>query len=138
MFMGAGRGGGIYDSLNRSLSASQLGIIKILYPQHTNIVFKSHINQPDLYSCGVFAAAFATSLVLKRDPSNENYPIDTNNVCLTNSLRFHLAQTLETNTLSAFPATPSGIITFTNPASQKKIGQPRHRNLCNMEKLNKK
>ena len=69
----------IFDSLYQpcynSLSEQEKVFIQLRYPELSTRHIKSVTvqKQPDGASCGVYAAAFATSLILGRDPSTERY-----------------------------------------------------------------
>ncbi|XP_046397486.1 uncharacterized protein LOC124164279 [Ischnura elegans] len=66
----------VYDSLNsRSLSQPQEEYLKRLFPcrRRPPLVFEHVQSQPNGVDCGVFAAAFATSVAFGRDPVSELY-----------------------------------------------------------------
>ncbi|XP_031637004.1 uncharacterized protein LOC116349612 [Contarinia nasturtii] len=86
-------------------------IINIRYPNHRQRIFvKPATNQPDSISCGVFACANATSLLLNQDPSQYLLRLTTSrdptSTDSTTDLRYHLADIIETGQLSLFPSLP--------------------------------
>ncbi|KAL5246448.1 hypothetical protein ACI65C_013856 [Semiaphis heraclei] len=108
------------DAIGHWLSYHCIIILDILYPSKSNVVFKSVIKQPDGYSCGVFAIAFATSLKFGRNPSDECYIIDYNNmICKTWTLRNHLNNILVSTLLQPFPTHHSHVAQSTDILSLK-------------------
>lgn len=99
----------IYDSFNPvGIVTNIQKIIRVLYPSinvQTDIIMKplKHAQQSAV-SCGVFAAACATSLIFGKDPSNINFKI-----CYQDGenedrfLRQHLLNIVEYSQLSSFP-----------------------------------
>lgn len=88
----------IYDSLNfHSLTSEQVNIIDKLYPQLDKnlILFHQVQQQPNYNDCGVFAIAFATSLVCGSDPASTTYdhPL----------MRNHLIKMLKNLIIEHFP-----------------------------------
>ncbi|XP_043472427.1 uncharacterized protein LOC122505072 [Leptopilina heterotoma] len=77
----------IYDSLYNNLNELQNIYLSILFPHCPKIVFPFVQRQSNGIDCGVFAIAFATSIMLGKDP----YLTDCyqNNVCLNDE---HLEQ----------------------------------------------
>lgn len=133
----------MYDSLYHTLNDNLFEILDILYPSKSNVVFKSVIKQPDGYSCGVFAIAFATSLIFGRNPSDECYIIDYNNmICKTWTLRNHLNNILVSKLLQPFPTHHSHVAQSTDILSLKNkkikiiktktaIGRKKRRSIIN-------
>ena len=93
----------IYDSLCRCeytlISAEEKRYIHKRYPRITpaDILMQPVTKQPDQYSCGVYAAAFATAIALGRDPCYEKYSLD------ASKMRAHLARIVEQQQLLPFP-----------------------------------
>ena len=81
----------IYDSLCTLISAEEKRYIKKLYPRVTpeDIIMQPVTKQPGPYSCGVYAAAFATAIALGRDPCNEKFSLD------ASKMRTHLVTIIE-------------------------------------------
>lgn len=100
----------IYDSLNYdTISGRAKSILRLRYPQHTGIVFvRAATCQPDLRACGVFAAAYATTIILGQDPAT--YPLqlgtrrNPTNRDQTTDLRYHLTDIIANSRLSLFPS----------------------------------
>jgi len=93
----------VYDSLRGTtydkLHAKEKEYIRLRYPQinEYDIIFEKVQTQPDCTSCGIYAAAFATTVALKGNPSNEKYSSD------VQCMRRHLVKILESNKLLPFP-----------------------------------
>lgn len=63
----------------------------------TDISFEKVQTQPDGTSCGIYAAAFATDIVLGRNPCKEKYSND------VDSMRRHFFNIVASNELLPFP-----------------------------------
>lgn len=63
----------------------------------SDISFPQVQRQPDATSCGIYAAAFATDVVLGKNPCEEKYSND------VESMRRHFINIIVTNELSPFP-----------------------------------
>ena len=89
----------IYDSLCKYeytlISAEEKRYIEKRYPRVTPeaIIMQPVTKQLDPYSCGVYAAAFATAIALRRDPCNEKFSLD------ASRMRKHLINIIENRTL---------------------------------------
>ena len=104
----------VYDSLMQNrLKPKQLADARILYPllneKTGRIEFpKLQHRQTNSSSCGVFAAAYAVSVVLGKNPSTEQYQI--NNAYKEDEsmlLRTHLWKIIQEERLFAFPVSRS-------------------------------
>ena len=102
----------IYDSVMRShpskLHSVEKDYIRYRYPklQPHNILLVKVTQQLDSFSCGAYAMAFVTDIILKRNPSKVNY---TKNV---NVMRRHASRVFNLRELHAFPfKTPCNSIT---------------------------
>ncbi|XP_031629676.1 uncharacterized protein LOC116344956 [Contarinia nasturtii] len=100
----------IYDSLYYcNISPRCRSILRGRYGQNIRIVYiKPQTRQPDLRACGVFAAAYATTIVLGLDPRTYSLRLGNSrnpaNRDMTTDLRYHLADIIENNQLSPFPS----------------------------------
>lgn len=95
----------IYDSTNcMHLSSDTEYIIKQLYPNHRLIVPIPVLHcQMSGKSCGVFAIAFAVSLIFRQDPAKTRYCICYSHEDDALFLRGHLIHIIRTHQLSPFP-----------------------------------
>ena len=94
----------VYDSLPGTtydkLAAEEKEYICLRYPKITKydiVCEKVQIIQRDSISCGIYAAAFATTVALKGNPCNEKYSTD------VKCMRRHLFKILESKKLLPFP-----------------------------------
>ena len=95
----------IYDSLYFDthfycdLTLFEQKYIEKRYPnlEQNNIIFEKVTKQPDLASCGIFAAAFAVSIALRENPSNTKYSTD------MPKMRRHCLRIIEEKILLPFP-----------------------------------
>ena len=93
----------IYDSICPAeynfLHMETKRYIQWRYPNLTedDILVQPVTRQPDIYSCGVYAIAFATAIALRDDPSQQKFSRDTEN------MRSHLITILRTRHLLPFP-----------------------------------
>ena len=95
----------IYDSLYcykhnyENLDPQEKLFISIRYPSlnHSNIIFEKVQQQLDSSSCGIFAAAFAVTKILKKDPSIKSY---SQNMKI---MRLHFMKIIIENTINEFP-----------------------------------
>ncbi|CAG5093278.1 Protein of unknown function [Cotesia congregata] len=94
----------IYDSLNRNnlnlLREPEKRYLQVRYPQQykrKEIFFKVVTRQPDGSTCGVYAAAYATTIALDGNPCTINYSKD------AAAMRKHLFQIISQNQLVQFP-----------------------------------
>lgn len=92
-----------YDSLHiKMLTARLQRVVDIRYPGCAVEFVKPKTLQPDGFSCGVFAAAYATTIILGEDPAE--YPLQLmGREDQTLELRNHMAKMLQENRLSLFP-----------------------------------
>lgn len=109
----------IYDSLNKGeLDNDQLVFLQRLYPFLQNnqkcFIFPKVQYQTNDKDCGVFAIAFAVSLLFRQKPEHIIYDV--------NLLRQHLLTLMRTNIISHFPT----------------ISNFNHVNLCNLTDIRKK
>lgn len=94
----------VYDSMGcngyHSLKTEEQRFISFRYPslRTEDVVFPVVQKQPDSFSCGVYAAAFATTLALGGNPSDEIYSMD------VLRMRNHLFRIIQSKELSAFPS----------------------------------
>lgn len=100
-----------YRSMNRTLYVSDpmasreclndyMDVVRRRYPYALEIEFRrAKTLQPDFVSCGVFACAYATTIVLNKDPSTYPLKLDPE----VAALREHLASMLEENELRLYP-----------------------------------
>ena len=92
----------VYDSLpsgKYELVNEEKEYIRLRYPtiREIDITFKKVQQQPVGVSCGIYASAFATSVVLGRDPCEERY---SNDEVL---IRRHFVRIIENESLTLFP-----------------------------------
>lgn len=86
----------VYDSLNfQRLSPEQQQYLYQLFPHHPPVIYDKVQQQPNMVDCGVFAIAFATSIVNHRNPADEVYDHA--------KMRLHLLNILNTTYLEPFP-----------------------------------
>ena len=94
----------VYDSLPNctyeKLAQKEKDYIRKRYPtiNVSDIIFEKVQSQPDSTCCGIYAAAFATAVVLGKNPCEDKY---SNDVKL---MRCHFMNIIETNKLSLFPS----------------------------------
>jgi hypothetical protein len=94
----------VYDSLPGctydKLVADEKYYIQHRYPtiSQSDIIYEQVDAQPDAYSCGIYAAAFATTVALGGNPCNERYSIN------VRSMREHFIKIIEDNKLLPFPS----------------------------------
>lgn len=100
----------IFDSANSGqLTAKHRAVLKKLYPTidlSSDIIFKPlKYCQKPASTCGVFAAVYAITLVLGKDPSQMNFKIYLNgsNSDEAKFLQSHLLKIAEDSKLSLFP-----------------------------------
>lgn len=98
----------VYDSLySRSLYARQQEIIRVIYPYidlEVDVVFvRPYARQNDISSCGVFALAYAISIIFERDPAALRLRLGRRNNNISIHMRNHLLQILALQELSEFP-----------------------------------
>lgn len=98
----------VYDSFfSRSLSRVQQEIVETLYPKAKYVRHvKPATRQPNGTSCGVFAIASATHLILGKNPKNTTIKLDEGVFFRdrTMTMRNHLKDMLLAGKLSQFPA----------------------------------
>lgn len=93
----------VYDSLPGctydKLVAKEKNYIHLRYPiiNSSDIIFEKVQTQPDGICCGIFAAAFATTIALGGNPCEEKYSKS------VKYMREHFYKILESNKLSLFP-----------------------------------
>jgi len=94
----------VYDSLPGctydKLSAEEKNYIHLRYPKinQDDIIFEKVQAQPDGTSCGIYAAAFATTIALGGNPCNEKYSKD------IKCMRQHFIKIIENDKLMPFPS----------------------------------
>lgn len=99
----------IYDSLHHgNISERSKNILRRRYPIYIEIVYcRPKTKQPDLCACGVFATAYATTIILGQDPATYNLALTRNNnpncTDSTIDMRHHLANMIRRQTLALFP-----------------------------------
>ncbi|KYN18870.1 hypothetical protein ALC57_08800 [Trachymyrmex cornetzi] len=99
----------VYDSIPgctyNKLAAKEKNYIHLRYPnvKPSDIIFEKVVAQPDGTCCGIYAAAFATTVALGGNPCNEKY---CKNV---KCMRQHFTQIIESNKLIPFPYESSTI-----------------------------
>lgn len=103
----------VYDSLYwQRISQNSLNILDIRYPGYSKPLqfVKPKTKQPDGISCGVFASAYATTIILNENPAEYRLLLGSDrDYDTTLFLREHLADMLERNELSLFPRGPVGM-----------------------------
>ncbi|XP_070523169.1 uncharacterized protein [Cardiocondyla obscurior] len=93
----------MYDSISNStydsLAAKEKNYIRLRYStvRQCDIIFEKVDVQPDAISCGIYTAAFATTVALEDNPCNIKY--STNVKCM----RQHFMKIIEGNELLPFP-----------------------------------
>ncbi|CAG5090348.1 Protein of unknown function [Cotesia congregata] len=89
----------VYDSLSLPLSTEDYDYIRKRFPQvkPNNITFIEVTHQSDTYSCGVYAAAFATTIALGDDPCLYQYSQN------SQAMRMHMIKIIEQRKLMLFP-----------------------------------
>lgn len=93
----------VYDSLSGctydKLVAKEKNYIQLRYPKisRSDIIFENVQTQSDGTCCGIFAAAFATTVALGGNPCNETYSKD------VRCMRQHFMEIIENNKLLPFP-----------------------------------
>lgn len=93
----------IYDSIPGctydKLVAKEKNYILRRYPQirQSDIIFEKVDTQPDGLSCGIYSAAFATTVALGNNPCNVKYSKD------VKCMRQHFIKIIESNKLLPFP-----------------------------------
>lgn len=110
----AGRRSHEIDNLNSIHQANHItdpirNIIRRRYLLHREIVFvKPRTKQPDYKSCGVFAIAYATTLLLGNDPAEVALKLgnsrNVRNPDPTTDLRYHLVDMIQQERISLFPS----------------------------------
>lgn len=94
----------VYDSSSFGhLNQNSLDIINLRYKTPKIQHVKVRTMQPDGLSCGAFAIANATTLILGRDPAAINYKIDWEIENKSLTLRQHLFNMIQDRQLSMFP-----------------------------------
>ncbi|XP_036149752.1 uncharacterized protein LOC118647911 [Monomorium pharaonis] len=92
----------VYDSIPNckydKLAAKEKNYIHLRYPKIklSDIIFEKVDTQPDSTSCGIYSAAFATTIVLGGNPCNVKYSRN------MKSMRQHFMKIIESNKLLAF------------------------------------
>jgi len=93
----------MYDSLSGctydKLVAKEKNYIHLRYPRVNsgNIIFEKVQTQPDGICCGIYAAAFATTIALRGNPCEEKYSTD------IKCMREHFYKIIKSNKLLPFP-----------------------------------
>jgi len=109
----------IYDSLNnKTLHKHHEQFLKRLFPTYdfdkNPIKFPTVQCQPNYSDCGVFAIAFATSLLFNIKPDKVKYE--------HKLMRSHLIKILETNIIEHFPQDPQYVAQKVLPSYDTSIG----------------
>jgi len=104
----------IYDSLNnKTMHKHHEQFLKRLFPTYefekNPVKFPNVQLQPNFNDCGVFAIAFATSLLFNIKPDKVKYE--------HKLMRSHLIQMLETNIINHFPQNPQYVVQKVLPLS---------------------
>lgn len=94
----------VYDSLlEKRLTARQREIISRLYPYRSGIKFITPKTiQTDYTSCGIFSIAYATTLILGKDPQQVRFRLSKNGD-RSMHMRKHVKKILESKHLEPFP-----------------------------------
>ncbi|KYN06254.1 hypothetical protein ALC62_02801 [Cyphomyrmex costatus] len=93
----------VYDSIPSctydKMASKEKEYIRARFPQiiHTDISFEKVQTQPDGTCCGIYAAAFATDVVLGKNPCKEKYSND------VESIRRHFFAIVQSRKLLPFP-----------------------------------
>lgn len=93
----------VYDSLPDctydKLVAKEKNYIQLRYPKisQSDIIFEDVEVQPDGTCCGIYAAAFATTIALGGNPCHENYSKD------VKYMRQHFMKIIKSHKLLPFP-----------------------------------
>jgi len=108
----------IYDSLNnKTLHKHHEQFLKRLFPTYDfdkNVVkFPTVQHQPNCNDCGVFAIAFATSLLFNIEPNKVKYE--------HKLMRSHLIKIFETNVIEHFPQDPQYVAQKVLPLAVIKV-----------------
>lgn len=97
----------VYDSqYQRQLYERQIEIINFRYPKRKNLLFiKPMVRQvdTDFTSCGPFAIAYVTTIILGNDPAEYYLKTDANGVDRSRFLRMHIKRMFENESLEHFP-----------------------------------
>lgn len=99
----------IYDGLHRvCISNNSKLIIHIRYPNAKIEFVLPATLQPDYCACGVFAAAYATAIILGGCPATQELALtrtrEPSNRDPTTDLRYHLADIITNERLECFPS----------------------------------
>lgn len=125
----------IYDSLfGKYLTKDAKSILSRLYPGKRVQFIQPATRQPDSKSCGVFAIAYATTIILGQDPATYNLQLtemSPENKDRTMMLREHVAKMYESKEIKLFPRyTENGINDEENQNETKpEINEPNPQNL---------
>lgn len=95
----------VYDSLlQKTLDTTQLKIIHRLYPEiNGRIVYEQPKTfQTDITSCGVFAILYATTLMLKKDPVDIPFKLNTVHGDQSLFMRIHILKMFAHRKLTLF------------------------------------
>lgn len=97
----------IYDSLNDShLASTARYILSRLYPGKKIKFVKPTTKQPDGSSCGIFAIAYATTILLGEDPATYSFQLNNKTSAVadrTMMLRRHVAKMYTSKKFELFP-----------------------------------
>jgi len=81
------------------LVTKEKNYIHLRYPtiRQSDIIFEKVETQPDAICCGIYAAAFATTIALGGNPCEQKYSKD------VQCMREHFYKIVESNKLMSFP-----------------------------------
>lgn len=93
----------IYCSLNNYIHNEQRQLLQRIYPNKILRSRKVLTRQPDYTSCGIFAIANATSIILGQSPRNYALLLNEDDIDHTMELRRHLAKIFRSEKIELFP-----------------------------------
>lgn len=88
---------------NLYVFADEIDVLSRLYPEKHVVFVKPATTQLDGASCGVFAIAYATTIVLGDNPANYHLQLNTANKDKTMELRNHIKDMYLSKKLQLFP-----------------------------------
>ncbi|XP_031617328.1 uncharacterized protein LOC116337127 isoform X2 [Contarinia nasturtii] len=94
----------VYDSLGMKLNSNQKKVLKVLYPNSKLKYGTPKTMQNDFTSCGLFAIAYATTVIFGGDPETYELQLSTKEgVDPSMPLRRHLFNMFKNKSFSIFP-----------------------------------